>query len=116
MAALMDSVPRRVAYRLCNARDVPTDAGLRVQLPGRDALAVFRVGDEFFVTDDLCTHGGASLAEGTLCDDEIECPFHLGRFSLRTGEVTRSPCIDPLTVYPCQVRAEEVYVLLTDEG
>lgn len=104
------------AVRLCDVSMVPSEGGLPVQIEGRATLAVFRVGEEFFVTDDLCTHGGASLSEGALCDDEIECPFHLGRFSLRTGAVTRSPCTDPLAVYPCEVRNGAVYAFLSSEG
>ena len=50
-------------------------------------LAVFNVGGEFFVTDDLCTHGPGSLSEGYLEDDVIECNFHNGQFNVRTGEV-----------------------------
>jgi len=107
--------PARAAVgmmRLCRADAVPEEGGLQVVLPGRSPVAVFRSGSEFFVTDDECTHGNASLAEGTVIDDEIECPFHLGRFCLRTGAVTRSPCTDPLRTYSTEVRGEYVYAAL----
>src|ERR1700730_10440687 len=65
--------------RLCETREVPEEGGLRIPLSGRDAIAVFRSGDRYYVTDDQCTHGGASLSEGLIEDDEVECPFHLGR-------------------------------------
>ena len=47
---------------LCNASDVEVGAVLKVE---RDdlTLAVFNVDGEFFVTDNECTHGAASLAE-----------------------------------------------------
>ena len=37
-------------------------------------------------------------------DCQIECPKHNGRFDLRTGEPTRKPIKEPLTMYPCEVR------------
>jgi nitrite reductase/ring-hydroxylating ferredoxin subunit len=68
---------------VCNISSVPAGGGLRVECAGLPTLAVFRVGEEYFVTDDLCTHGSASLSEGELIDFEIECPFHQGAFDVR---------------------------------
>src|SRR3546814_10365880 len=49
-------------------------------------LAVYNVDGEFFVTANRCTHGEASLADGMLEDDVIECALHGGAFNVRTGE------------------------------
>ena len=73
-------------------------------------LAVFRVGDEFYVTDDQCTHGPGSLHEGCLSGYEIECDFHQGSFDVRTGEVIEPPCTVPLRVYPVTVRDGRVMI------
>ena len=89
---------------LCRAGEVPEDGGLRVELPGRLALAVFRVGAEYFVTDDRCTHGEGPLSEGTIMGDEIVCPFHMGAFCLRTGRPTSPPCVVPLRTYAAVIR------------
>jgi nitrite reductase/ring-hydroxylating ferredoxin subunit len=96
---------------LCNTADVPEEGGLCVELPGREPVAVFRVGDEYFVTDNLCTHGNASLCDGEVIGEEIECPFHRGTFNLRTGEPTSSPCTVALRTYRCEVRGD---VILAD--
>lgn len=74
------------------------------------SLAVFRVNDEFYVTDDLCTHGPGSLSEGCLDGYEIECDFHQGCFDIRTGAVTEAPCTMPLKVYPTTVRGGRVLI------
>jgi nitrite reductase/ring-hydroxylating ferredoxin subunit len=102
--------------RLCETSEVPQEGGLRIPLSGRGAIAVFRSGGRYYVTDDLCTHGGASLSEGLIEDDEVECPFHLGRFCLRTGAVMRAPCTDPLKTYPAEVRHGHVYAALHSEA
>lgn len=73
-------------------------------------LAVFRVGDQFYVTDDTCTHGPGSLSEGYLDGYEIECDFHQGCFDIRTGAVTAPPCTAPITVYTTVVRDGRVMI------
>lgn len=45
----------------------------------------------FYALDDACTHGQASLSEGFIEDDKIECPAHSGTFCLRTGKALTMP-------------------------
>lgn len=97
---------------LCETSAVGDDCGLRVEIAGHPALAVFRVDNAYFVTADTCTHGSASLADGYLEGAEIECPFHAGRFNVKTGEATKFPCVDALKVYPGEVRGNSVYASL----
>lgn len=95
---------------VCAVEDVPEDEGRRVELEGR-VLAVFRVEDEFFVTDDVCTHGESSLSEGYVESDcAVECISHMARFSLRTGEVLAPPATVPIKVYPVDVQDGSVMV------
>lgn len=95
---------------LTSADEVPEDEGRRIELDDH-ILAVFRVGDEYFVTDDLCTHGESSLAEGYVEPDcAVECISHMARFSLRTGEVLAPPATVPLKVYPVRVEDDKVLV------
>ena len=87
---------------LCSTDEVAPGAALRVETEGL-TLAVFNVSGQFFVTDDLCTHGPGSLSEGYLEDDVIECNFHNGQFNVRTGEVVSPPCMVPIKIYPVMV-------------
>ena len=97
---------------LCAADDVPPDFGLRAEPDGPAAIAVFRLGDTFHATADTCTHGAASLCDGQVEDGQVECPWHAGRFDIRTGEATASPCTDPLRVYRTRVVDGSVQALL----
>ncbi len=85
-----------------------------VSVPGYPTLAIYNLGGEFFATDDLCTHGNASLAEGDIEDDEIVCPFHEGSFDIRTGEAAAPPCLEPIRTYPVRVVEGDVQVELPD--
>ena len=83
---------------LCNAEDVAVGTALKVEKEGL-SVAVFNVDGEFYVLDDLCTHGPGSLSEGYIEDDVVECNFHNGQFNIRTGEVVSPPCMVPIKTY-----------------
>ena len=87
---------------LCAIADVAEDAPRQVERDGM-AYAVFQKGGDYFVTADQCTHGPGYLSEGAVIGDEIECPFHQGRFDLRTGAPTAPPCFEPIRVWTAQV-------------
>jgi nitrite reductase/ring-hydroxylating ferredoxin subunit len=82
----------------------------KVDVPGRAPLAVYRLDGEFFATDDVCTHGAASLADGFVEDGQVECPYHAGRFDIRTGQPTGHPCTVALQVYKVVTQGSQVFV------
>jgi nitrite reductase/ring-hydroxylating ferredoxin subunit len=87
---------------LCSSDDVAPGSALKVEI-GDLVLAVFNLDGQFYVTDDLCTHGPGSLSEGYIEDDVVECNFHNGQFNIRTGEVVSPPCMVPIKTYPTLV-------------
>lgn len=94
---------------LCSTDDVPSGEAILVEKDDLE-LAVYNVEGNFFVTDDLCTHGPGSLSEGFLDGFEIECDFHGGCFDIRTGEVTAPPCMEPIKTYKVSVDDGKVYI------
>jgi len=61
-------------------------------------------GAGFVLSDGLCTHGQAHLAEGVVLDGLIECPKHNGCFDLCTGEALRLPATESITLYDVALR------------
>lgn len=49
-------------------------------------VALYRIGDEVLAAESFCPHLQGPLFQGTLSGDEITCPWHQWRFSLRTGK------------------------------
>ena len=94
---------------LCATADVATNAALKVEKNGL-SLAVFNLAGEYYVTDDLCTHGPGSLSEGYLEGEVIECDFHNGAFNIRTGAVVTPPCMIPLKTYAVHTIDGKVYI------
>ncbi len=87
---------------LCNASEVAPGCVLRAEASDR-TYAVFNVDGNYYVTQDECTHGPGLLSEGYVLDDEIECPFHQGRFHIASGRATFAPATEPLKVWTAQV-------------
>lgn len=77
---------------------------------GRAPVALFDVDGRFFATDDTCTHGEASLCDGSLSGHVIECPFHAGTFDVRTGAAIGYPATEPLKSYPVHTEGDEVVI------
>ncbi|OAL76090.1 non-heme iron oxygenase ferredoxin subunit [Acinetobacter sp. SFA] len=97
---------------LCLTSEIEQGEGLQVIIDGYPPLAVFHLEDGgFYVTDDTCTHGDASLADGEVDGCEVECPFHAGAFDIKTGEPCGAPCSIPLKTYTSFVRDGQVYLV-----
>lgn len=62
-------------------------------------IAIFHTEDgEFYALDDECTHETASLSEGWIEGDKVECPLHAAEFCLRTGQALCMPAtVDTFT-------------------
>ncbi len=83
---------------LCRVDEVDPDVPVRAEVGG-EAYAIYEVAGSIYVTQDACTHGPGSLAEGFVDGHEIECPFHQGKFDIRTGCPTAAPCTIPLKIW-----------------
>jgi nitrite reductase/ring-hydroxylating ferredoxin subunit len=95
---------------LCKTADVAPGCVKQADAPGFPPLAVFNVAGTFFVTDDTCTHGQASLSDGYVEGDQIECPWHSGRFCIRTGEPLAFPAATPIRTYAVTVVGDDVCI------
>ena len=73
-------------------------------------LAVYNIDGAFYVTDDECTHAAASLADGMLEGDVIECCMHMGSFHVPTGKVVQPPCEIPLRTYQVVLKGDDMFV------
>jgi len=93
---------------LCRA-DLGDGEMRRVVVDGR-AYAVYRLGDDHFVTDDGCTHARASLTDGSIDGGCVVCPVHAGSFDIRTGRAERFPARVDLRTHAATVVDGEVTI------
>jgi len=85
--------------RIGNVADFPLNSVHQITLPAHPPVALYHLSDGFYATADICSHGEANLSEGEIDDGEVVCPFHLGKFDIRTGAPTAAPCIEAISTY-----------------
>ena len=99
--------------RLCSRDDIDPGSAKRFDVEGH-RVAVVRIGDDFYVIADRCSHEDYSLSEGDVWEDEceIECPKHGSMFLLKTGEPLTLPATEPIPVYDIRVEGDDVILQL----
>ena len=73
-------------------------------------VAVCNVDGSLFAVDDVCTHDEGSLEQGDLDGFEIECPRHMARFDVRTGEATALPAVVSIDTFGVRVEGDDIEI------
>jgi nitrite reductase/ring-hydroxylating ferredoxin subunit/uncharacterized membrane protein len=93
-----------IALDLGGLEDIPEGGPTKLRL-GTNELAVVRNGDAILAVHAQCAHAGGPLAEGSVVDGQIQCPWHGSRFRLENGHVSRGPAMYDQPAY--EVRRAE---------
>lgn len=101
----------RHAFRGAGVKWIPLDTGdvqdltmLPEATPikakaGINDLVVVRVSATIFVMHATCAHAGGPLAQGTVEDGCLVCPWHGARYRLTDGHVVRGPSVHDQPTY-----------------
>jgi 3-phenylpropionate/trans-cinnamate dioxygenase ferredoxin subunit len=95
--------------RVGRLADIQEGGAIRVEVDG-EAVALFRVAGRIYAIADTCTHEEASLSEGFLEGETVECPLHGARFDLKTGKPVTLPATRPTPVYEVKVERDEIFI------
>jgi 3-phenylpropionate/trans-cinnamate dioxygenase ferredoxin subunit len=96
--------------RVCRMSELGPGEVRRIDNP---PIAVFNVEGTLFAISDVCTHAEASLSEGQVEGQTVECPLHGACFDLRTGEALTPPAFEAVKTFGVVVQGDEVYVEVT---
>jgi 3-phenylpropionate/trans-cinnamate dioxygenase ferredoxin subunit len=101
-----------IKHRIGSIDDFAPGTLTRVEV-GKAELCVARTQEaELYVVSDRCSHEGASLSDGDLYGNQVECPMHSSAFDLSTGAVRSLPALSPIRAFRVTVEAGSVYVEL----
>jgi nitrite reductase/ring-hydroxylating ferredoxin subunit len=95
--------------KVAATKDIQPSQMKEVEVAG-EKVCVINVEGKFYAIDNVCTHEGGPLAEGTLEGYEVECPWHGSRFDVRTGEVINPPAETPQPLYEVKVEDNNILV------
>jgi 3-phenylpropionate/trans-cinnamate dioxygenase ferredoxin subunit len=62
-------------------------------------VVIFKVDNDFFAIENVCSHDGGEIGSGALENGEIICPRHGARFCIKTGDVKSPPAYEGVESY-----------------
>jgi 3-phenylpropionate/trans-cinnamate dioxygenase ferredoxin component len=74
-------------------------------------VAVFNLDGKLYAIEDLCTHDGGYITGGRVDGDQITCPRHNARFSVRNGACITAHAYEPISTYPVRVKDGMIQVM-----
>ena len=92
-----------------------SDPGKQVLEVDDHIVVLFRVGQQVYCLEDLCTHDGGPLGEGQMDGHTIACPRHGAKFDVRDGRPLTMPATEPTTVHEVKVEGDDIYVRINEE-
>ncbi|HUE76258.1 MAG TPA: non-heme iron oxygenase ferredoxin subunit [Chloroflexota bacterium] len=94
---------------VASTAEIPPGQSKRVVVKGKE-IAIFNTGEGYHATGDVCSHDEASLSEGELFGNVVECPLHGARFDVRTGKALSLPAVYPVPTYTLRVEDDAIKV------
>ena len=77
---------------------------------GETPIALYRLEEQIYAIDDVCTHAFALLSQGFIEDGAIECPLHQAKFDIATGKCLAGPATADLNRYAVRIEGDDIYV------
>ncbi|HEY1655135.1 MAG TPA: Rieske 2Fe-2S domain-containing protein [Candidatus Tumulicola sp.] len=96
-------------HKVARRSEIAPGTTRRVVVDGVEIL-ICNVDDRLFAVEDVCTHDGGPLDQGTLEGACVVCPRHGATFDVRTGDVVTLPAVVPLETFELHVDGDDVYV------
>ncbi|MBI3803736.1 MAG: non-heme iron oxygenase ferredoxin subunit [Nitrospirae bacterium] len=93
---------------VANANQIPPGSAILIEINNLE-IALFRLGDEFYATSNLCLHQAGPLSEGKIEGEQVVCPWHYWRFNIKDGTSPLSPKLK-LKTYPVQREGDQIFI------
>ena len=107
----IDDIPDELFQTVARAGDIGPGEMKYVEAgKNDDPIVLINFEGDFYALTDICTHEEASLSDGEIIGDEIECPLHGGAFEIRTGLPAAFPVVTPAKMYPVRVVDGDVQI------
>jgi len=99
-------------HRVAEVGDLP-DGRVRAVTVGRHTICLTRCGDDYGALDNRCPHQGGPLAEGSIENGLLRCPWHGYDYDPLTGQPPAG-FSDAPAAHPVEVRDGGVWVALPE--
>ena len=77
---------------------------------GFKKLALYKIKNKVYCTENKCSHLWGPLCNGELNKDIITCPWHGSKFDVKTGKVVSGPAKKDIKSYKVEIKGDEIFV------
>jgi nitrite reductase/ring-hydroxylating ferredoxin subunit len=96
--------------RACSVAELEEKKGLRVISEKGGEAAVFKVHGKIYAVDNICPHNHTpKIYLSKILGNDVLCPVHLYKFSLRTGKNLNNETSN-LATYEVKIIGDDVYI------
>ena len=96
--------------KVAKVSDIP-EGQMRGYRVGPEDLVIARLAGKFYCIDGICSHEEGPLAEGTLEDSIVTCPWHQAKYDVTTGKASKdTPWGSNQKTFPVKVEGEDILV------
>jgi nitrite reductase/ring-hydroxylating ferredoxin subunit len=95
--------------RIASVSELPPDGGLREFRLGSGTVCVANTNGVFVALGNVCPHKGGPLAEGTIENGNVVCPWHGWEFSLANGQCINHPDAS-VQVFELAIQGDDVFL------
>ncbi|MBM3943789.1 MAG: non-heme iron oxygenase ferredoxin subunit [SAR202 cluster bacterium] len=95
--------------KVAQVDEIPSGQMKMVEI-GSEQVLLANVSGKIYACSDICSHSYASLSEGDLKDEEVQCPLHGGSFNVITGEPMSAPCEEKIKTFEVRIAGQDVLV------
>ncbi len=72
-------------------------------------VLLIRLNNQYFAIEDVCTHDGQPLTDGSIEEGAIICPRHGARFDLETGKALCMPATKAVQTFEIEIRDQQIF-------
>lgn len=107
----IEEIPEECFHTVAKTSDIGPGEMKYVEAGKNDEpIVLVNVEGEFYALTDTCPHEEASLSDGEVVGDELECPLHGGAVEIKTGLPAAFPIVVPAKIYPVRVVGDDVQI------
>ena len=108
---LEDESDQDIWMDVCPVEEFPVGDTKTVYLGGK-MVGIYNIKGELYAMNNRCTHARGPLTEGTIDHEEctVVCPWHYGKFDIKTGQAIDGLVNTPVETYQVEVRDGVIWV------
>lgn len=95
--------------RSASTRDLPSGKMMGIENSGKDVLLA-NLNGKYCAIENICTHAGCRLSEGTLNGEKVRCPCHGSAFDVRTGTVLKGQANTPEASFNLRIDGDQIFI------